>query len=51
MFTYQFTLARIKIFGIRFHMLLSFITDVTTKKYYYNQDFVLFGMRFQKKIL
>jgi hypothetical protein len=22
-------------------MLLSFITDVTTKKYYYNQDFVL----------
>ena len=41
MFSYQFTLARVKIGLTRLHMLLTSVTDLSTQKHYYNQDFVL----------
>jgi len=43
MYTYQYTLANVKILGIRMHMLLTSITDLENQKHYYTQDFSLFG--------
>ncbi len=43
MYGFQYTLARVKIFGIRFHMLLTSVTDFQTAKHYYGQRMVLFG--------
>jgi predicted secreted hydrolase len=43
MFSFQYTLAHIKIFGIRFHMMLTAITDIQTGKHYYGQQIALLG--------
>ena len=36
-YAFQFTLARIRLFGIRFHLLLTALTDLQTGKHYYAQ--------------
>ncbi len=41
MYTYQFTLANVRIRGISMHMLLTSITDLEKQKHYYSQDFEL----------
>ncbi len=43
MFGFQFTLAKIKIFGIKFHMLLTSLTDFETGKHFYEQKTAFFG--------
>ncbi len=42
LYSFQFTLAKIKIAGIKFHMLLTAVTDIGTQKHYYaqHQDFI-----------
>ena len=42
-YAYQFTLARIRIFGIRFHVILTALTDITNKKHFYGQQIALFN--------
>lgn len=42
-YTYQFTLARIKIMGIRFHVILTALTDIANNKHYYGQQISLFN--------
>ena len=37
LFSFQYTLAKIKILGIKFHMLLTAITDIGNRKHYYAQ--------------
>lgn len=43
LFSFQFTLAKIKIAGIKFHMLLTSVTDVPAQKHYYSQQQAFFG--------
>ena len=43
MFGYQFTLAKIKIFGIKFHMLICSVTDFQTQKHFNTQTPIFFG--------
>ena len=43
MFSFQFTLARLKVFGIRFHLLLTALTDFQTGKHYCEQKTAFFG--------
>ncbi|MHC1770160.1 MAG: lipocalin-like domain-containing protein [Flexilinea sp.] len=43
MFTFQFTLGRINVFGIKFHILLTSLTDFETGKHYFEQDQAFFG--------
>lgn len=43
MFGFQFTLARVKVLGIRFYMLLTSITDFETGKHYYGQKTSFLG--------
>jgi hypothetical protein len=43
MFGYQFTLAKIKIYGIRFHLLICSLTDFQTEKHYNTQIPIFFG--------
>jgi len=38
LFSFQFTLAKIKIAGIKFHMLLTSVTDINAHKHYYGQQ-------------
>lgn len=42
-FGYQFTLAKVKILGLRFHILISSVTDFQTKKHYNTQTPIFFG--------
>ena len=43
MFGFQFTLAKIKVYGIKFHVLLTALTDFETGKHYYEQNTAFFG--------
>jgi predicted secreted hydrolase len=43
MFTFQFTLANIKIKGIKFHVLLTALTDIANKTHHYSQKVAFFG--------
>lgn len=43
LFSFQFTLAKIKVAGIRFHMLLTSVTDINAQKHYYGQQQAFFG--------
>ncbi|MGI6169995.1 MAG: lipocalin-like domain-containing protein, partial [Christensenellales bacterium] len=42
LFSFQYTLAKIKIWGIKFHILLTAVTDIGAQRHYYAQyqDFV-----------
>lgn len=42
LYTYQFTLAKLKIFGIKFHILMTAVTDFQTRKHYYSQQSIFF---------
>lgn len=42
LFGYQFTLAKVKICGIRFHILITSVTDFETKKHYNTQTPIFF---------
>jgi predicted secreted hydrolase len=37
LFSFQYTLAKIKVWGIKFHMLLTAVTDIGAQKHYYAQ--------------
>ena len=43
MFGYQFTLAKVRILGIKLHMLICSVTDFQTQKHYNTQTPVFFG--------
>lgn len=43
LFAYQFTLAKVTILGIKFHLLISSITDFRTGKHYNTQTPIFFG--------
>ena len=43
LFSYQFTLADIRIYGLRFNILMIVLTDFETGKHYYNQESIFFG--------
>ena len=42
MFTYQFTLAKIRIYGIKFNILMTAVTDFETGKHHYAQQSIFF---------
>ena len=42
LFTYQFTLAKIKIYGIKFNILMTAVTDFETGKHHYAQQAIFF---------
>ncbi len=42
-FAFQYTLAKIKIMGVKFHMLLTSVTDIGASKHYYGQQQAFFG--------
>lgn len=43
LFSYQFTIARIKLHGMQIYMLMTAVTDFQTKKHYYAQHPILWG--------
>ena len=43
LFSFQFTLAKIKVLGVKFHMLLTSVTDIQTNSHYYGQQQAFFG--------
>ncbi len=43
MFSFQFTLGKIIIYGVKFHILISSITDFETGKHYHEQDIAFWG--------
>ncbi len=43
LFTYQFTLADIRIYGLRFNILIIVLTDFEIGKHYYSQESIFFG--------
>ena len=43
LFSYQFTIARIRLHGLQIYMLMTAVTDFATKKHYYAQHPVFFG--------
>jgi predicted secreted hydrolase len=42
LFSFQFTLARVRIYGVQLHILMTAVTDFETKKHYYAQKPVFF---------
>ncbi len=42
-FTYQFTLAKIKVYGVKFNILMTAVTDFQTGKHHYAQQSIFFG--------
>jgi hypothetical protein len=42
-FSFQFALARVRIYRIQFHILMTALTDFETNKYYYAQQPIFFG--------
>jgi predicted secreted hydrolase len=42
-FSFQFTLARVRIFGVQFNILMTALSDFQTQRHYYNQQPVFFG--------
>lgn len=43
LFSFQFTLARVRIYMLQFHILMTALTDFETKKHYYAQQPIFFG--------
>lgn len=43
MFSYQFTLAKIRIYGVQFHILMTAVTDFQTRRHHYAQQSIFFG--------
>lgn len=43
LFGFQFTLAKVNIYGLKFHMLLTSLTDYQTGKHYFEQGTAFFG--------
>jgi predicted secreted hydrolase len=43
LFSFQFTLARVRIYMLQFHILMTALTDFQTKKHYYAQQPIFFG--------
>ena len=43
LFSYQFTLADIRIYGLRFNILITVLTDFETGKHHYSQESIFFG--------
>lgn len=43
LYTYQFTLAKIKIFGVKFHILMTALTDFETGEHHYSQQAIFFN--------
>lgn len=43
LFSFQFTLARVRIYTVQFHILMTALTDFQTKKHYYAQQPIFFG--------
>lgn len=43
LFSFQFTLARVRIYGVQFHILMTAVTDFATGKHYYAQYPIFFG--------
>jgi predicted secreted hydrolase len=43
LFSFQFTLARVRIYGLQFHILMTALSDFETQKHYYAQKPVFFG--------
>jgi predicted secreted hydrolase len=43
LFTYQFTLAKIKIYGVKFNILMTAVTDFEKRKHHYAQQAIFFG--------
>lgn len=44
MYAFQFTITKMKMFGIPFHMLLTSVTDLQTEKHYYGQRVAFFNL-------
>lgn len=42
-FSFQFTLARVRIFNIQFHILMTALTDIETEQHFYEQKPIFFG--------
>jgi predicted secreted hydrolase len=43
LYTFQYTLARVRLKGIQIHILMTALTDFSTEKHYYAQKPVFFG--------
>jgi predicted secreted hydrolase len=43
LFSFQFTLARVRIYQVQFNILMTALTDFETKKHYYAQYPIFFG--------
>jgi predicted secreted hydrolase len=43
LFSFQFTLARIRLYGLQLHILMTAVTDFETGKHYYAQHPIFFG--------
>lgn len=43
MFSYQFTLAKLRIYGVKFHILMTAVTDFQTGEHHYAQQSIFFG--------
>jgi len=43
MFSFQYTLAKLRLWGLRFHVLLTALTDFGTGKHYFEQEAAFFG--------
>lgn len=42
LFTFQFTLSKIRVYGIKFNLLMTAVTDIEKGKHYYNQKAIFF---------
>ena len=42
LFTFQFTLSKIKVYGVKFNLLMTAVTDIENAKHYYNQKSIFF---------
>jgi len=43
LFSFQYTLAQVRVMGVKFHMLLTAVTDIRTQRHYYAQHQAFFG--------
>jgi predicted secreted hydrolase len=43
LFTYQFTLAKIRVYGLKFNILMTAVTDFESGKHHYGQKAIFFG--------
>ena len=50
LYSFQFTLARIRLYGMQMHILMTAVTDFETKKHYYAQHPIFFGKDVLRRI-